>query len=52
MVLNHFKEIDITKKETIKHELLKFVYYAMTSMVTLMNQAKMKSVQKTKIQWC
>ena len=49
MMVNHFNEVDIAGKVTIKQKLLEIVCPAMTSMVAPMQKVKTKGVQHKKV---
>ena len=48
MVVNHFSEVDIAEKVTIKQKLHEIVCPAMTSMVVPMQKVKTKGAQQKK----
>jgi len=52
VILNHFKEIDIAGKETIKIKLREITYSNMTSMCVIENKVKLRNPKKVdQINW-
>ena len=48
LLINRYKEVDITGKVTIKHKLREIVCPEQTSMIALMHKVKTKGAQKTR----